>query len=299
MAVATRWRLKSDTVFIRTHLQNALNEIHRHSVYEHLSHTFPLLAASQYSWLSRPSVPVLEDYFAQHRHYVTTRGIPQGDAPSSLVFAVAMAGPLRELNADFPECHAVACADDVLLGSSPCPPPRQKSMAGPHRPHGVCPQSVEYWHLGPQPYRCSSRKHARRPTLPRKSSSCVACQLTIKGISLQSGQLHLAPLPSPERFWKRLRANCSSVCVFFSALVDVLGPSLPAVHMAVQILRVNLSVSSHIFSEPVPGILCMSGLECCRLMLRHGLVRHSLAPFLAQLHNSLLPCPCGLQDLAS
>ena len=34
-------------------------------------------------------------------------------------FAVTLAGPLRQLIEDCPECHAAAYADDVLLGSSP------------------------------------------------------------------------------------------------------------------------------------------------------------------------------------
>ena len=65
--------------------------------------------------MTRPTVAVIDN--ATNEFLLTTSGIPQGEPLSSLAFAVALARPLGELRADFPESGAVAYADDVLLDS--------------------------------------------------------------------------------------------------------------------------------------------------------------------------------------
>ena len=74
MAAATRWQAQAsqDRVFVRTDIQNAFNEIARQSVYEALSHASPLLAATQFAWLCRPTVAVLDNPLP-----LTTSSLPQ------------------------------------------------------------------------------------------------------------------------------------------------------------------------------------------------------------------------------
>ena len=119
MAAATRWQSQAqqERVFVRTDIQNAFNEIQRHSVYEALSYSSPLLAATQFAWLCRPSIAVLENPASVNGFLATTTGIPQRDPLSSLAFAVALARPIRDLQTAHPDSGVVAYADDVLLDS--------------------------------------------------------------------------------------------------------------------------------------------------------------------------------------
>ena len=58
--------------------RNAFNEIGQLSVYETLPHASPLLAGTQFSWLCRPTLVILDNHAARNGCFVTTTGIPQG-----------------------------------------------------------------------------------------------------------------------------------------------------------------------------------------------------------------------------
>ena len=92
LAVATRWQVAAhpDHVFVRTDIHNAFNELGRSSFYEALLFASPLLAATQFAWLSRPSLAVLDHHGGAHQLLSTTTGIPQGDPLSSLAFALTI-----------------------------------------------------------------------------------------------------------------------------------------------------------------------------------------------------------------
>ena len=49
------------TTLCLSDIRNAFNEIRRHSVYEALSYSNPLLVATQFAWLSRPTLAALDN----------------------------------------------------------------------------------------------------------------------------------------------------------------------------------------------------------------------------------------------
>ena len=102
-------------VYIRTDIHNAFNEVDRGQVLQSLETAHPLLAASQYPWLHRPSQAVMHAPEGTRRLLSTHQGIPQGDPLSSLTFAVTLARPLQTM-ADR-GYQPFAYADDVVLAA--------------------------------------------------------------------------------------------------------------------------------------------------------------------------------------
>ena len=83
----------SKDVYLRTDIHNALNEVDRQKVLQALEAAHPLLAASQFSWLHRPSHAVMSTAQGTRRTLTTHQGIPQGDPLSSLTFGAGPAPP--------------------------------------------------------------------------------------------------------------------------------------------------------------------------------------------------------------
>ena len=79
-------RTSQPTVYIRTDIRNAFNEMDRQQVLRSLEGAHPLLAASQFPWLHRPSQAVMHASSGPRRILSTHKGIPQGDPLSSLTF---------------------------------------------------------------------------------------------------------------------------------------------------------------------------------------------------------------------
>ena len=100
-------------VYLRTDIHNAFNEVDRQQVLQSLESAHPLLAASQFPWLHRPSQAVMHTTQGTRRTLSTHQGIPQGDPLSSLTFAVAMAQPLQAMAAQ--GYQPFAYADDAVL----------------------------------------------------------------------------------------------------------------------------------------------------------------------------------------
>ena len=164
--------LTGEWLFLRTDIQNAFNEIHRHVVYESLSYATPALAASQNAWLSRPTHAVLDNPTSVNIVLSTTTGIPQGDPLSSLAFAVALAR-LASLQQHYPEDSAIAYADDVLL------------FAGPDRAHIF----LNTWQtlIAEMVLKINASKlviwsPAGRPIPPRLREACPQAQYTTEGM---------------------------------------------------------------------------------------------------------------------
>ena len=251
MAAQTRWQAHSqhDIVFVRTDIQNAFNEVSRHAVFEALSYASPLLAASQYAWLSRPSVAVLEHADGHNSSLLTTSGIPQGDPMSSLAFAVTLARPLRALAEDHPDSLAVAYADDMLLSA----------------PSSVIHRVINTWQDAISRIDLSlnqSKVAVWAPRLdampPRLAEACPFATFASDGVVLCGLPVDVGPPPdialplgkasftqtflkaARDKFLVRLRA--------LQALVEALGPASSASHLACQIVRVNLLPAfTHIF----------------------------------------------------
>ena len=242
MAAATRWQAQTHhhRVFVRTDIQNAFNEIGRHSVYEALPHASPVLAAMQFAWLSRPSVAVLDNPAATNDFLV-----------SSLAFAVALARPLRELRADFPDAGAVAYADDVLLDS------QEEDI---HRVvnawHTLVssldlrlnPDKIAVW--GPSLVAIPPRLMEACPAATFSRDGIVICGVPIEGAS-SLPEDHGQPLGTPtftQAFLERLRHKLQLRLRALAAVADALGPSSSAAHLAVHILLVNIQTAFvHIF----------------------------------------------------
>ena len=253
LAAATRWQAAAhpDHVFIRTDIHNAFNELGRSSVYEALSFASPLLAATQFAWLSRPSLAVLDHYGGTHQLLSTTTGIPQGDPLSSLAFALTIARPLQELQANHPTARAVAYADDVLL-DSPAPDSHRVLNA---------------WHdlIGSIGLRLNpSKTVVWSPTVtvipPRLAEACPTATFCTDGLLLcgipvdtadelpPDGSFPLGSSSFTHAFLAKARRKLELRLRALAAFVDALGPASPALHIAVQILRVNLQTSFvHVF----------------------------------------------------
>ena len=103
------------TVYLRTDIQNAFNEIDRQQVLSSLEAAHPLLAASQFPWLHRPTQAIMQGDSGTRRVLSTHKGIPQGDPLSSLTFAVALAQPLQVMAAR--GFQPFAYADDTVLAA--------------------------------------------------------------------------------------------------------------------------------------------------------------------------------------
>ena len=253
LAAATRWQAQSrpDHVFVRTDIHNAFNELQRPSVYEALSFASPLLAATQYAWLSRPSIAVLDHYQGNHQLLSTTTGIPQGDPLSSLAFAIALARPLKELQDTHPDARAVAYADDALLDA----------------PEHIIHRVLNDWHglIGALGLRLNpSKTSVWSPSLqaipPCLAEACPTATFAKDGLLLcgipvdvhdelpPEGAFPLGHQTFTQTVLDRLRRKLQIRLRALTALIDALGPSSPALHLAVQILRVNLQTSFvHVF----------------------------------------------------
>ena len=106
---------EEDMIYIRTDIHNAFNEVDRQHVLNSLMEAHPLLGASQFSWLHRPSQAVMQAPKGTRRLLTTHQGIPQGDPLSSLTFAVALARPLEEMAGK--GRTPFAYADDVVMSA--------------------------------------------------------------------------------------------------------------------------------------------------------------------------------------
>ena len=251
--------LTGERLLLRTDIQNAFNEIHRHVVYESLSYATPALAASQYAWLSRPTHAVLDNHASRNVVLSTTIGIPQGDPLSSLAFAVALARPIAALQQDYPNDSAVAYADDVLL------------LAEPDRAHVL----LSTWQtlIAAMGLKINASKlviwsPAGRPFPPRLREACPQAQYTTEGLVIcgvpvqADGEIpadEAAPLGPPaftETFLLQVRRKFARRLAALSALIEAQGPASIATHLAFQILRVNLQHSfTHLFRVCAWGTL--------------------------------------------
>ena len=216
-----------------------------------LAASSPLLAATQFAWLSRPSLAVLENPASVNSFLVTTTGIPQGDPLSSLAFAVALARPIRDLQVEHPTVGVAAYADDVLLDST---------TADVHR-------VVNSWHnlIGSAGLRLNPNKIAVwGPNLesmpPRLAEACPSATFSRDGVVICGIPVDTSDdLPEDaaqplgtEQFTAAFLAQMRNKLLIrlgaLAALIDALGPSSPAAHLAVHILRVNLQTAFvHIF----------------------------------------------------
>ena len=105
------------SLYIRTDISNAFNEVDRQHVLESLMTAHPLLSASQYAWLHRPTHAVMHSQAGSRRTLSTAQGIPQGDPLSSIAFAIALAKPLQHMHAM--HSSPFAYADDTVLVAKP------------------------------------------------------------------------------------------------------------------------------------------------------------------------------------
>ena len=299
LAAATRWQAHShpDHVFVRTDIHNAFNELQRPSVYEALSFASPLLAATQYAWLSRPSMAVLDHYQGNHQLLSTTTGIPQGDPLSSLAFAITLARPLQELRDTHPDASAVAYADDVLLDG----------------PEPSIHRVLNDWHhlIGAMGLRLNPDKTTVwSPALttlpPRLAEACPNATFTSEGLLLcgipvdvldelpPEGAFPLGRPTFTQTMLERLRRKLQIRLGALAALIDALGPSSPALHLAIQILRVNLQSSFvHVFRAVSWGIPPMTGPVRFSMTFTLGSLSTSSVLWQAQRPNLPLPCPCA------
>ena len=104
-------------VFVRTDIRNAFNEIDRQHVLASLESANPLLAASQFCWLHRPTTAFMQANEGTRRILHTNVRIPQEDPLSSLAFAVAMGPPLNKVHAE--GYKPFAHTDDTVIASEP------------------------------------------------------------------------------------------------------------------------------------------------------------------------------------
>ena len=250
--------LTGERLLLRTDIQNAFNEIHRHVVYEALSYATPVLAASQYAWLSRPTHAVLDSHTSANI-VMSTTGIPQGDPLSSLAFAVALARPIAALQQDHPDDSAVAYADDVLL------------LAGPERAHiflNTWQTLIAEMGLKINAFKLVIWSPAGQPIPPRLREACPQAQYTTEGMVIcgvpvqaegglpEDEAAVLGPPRFSEVFLGQVRRKFARRLAALSALMDAQGPASIATHLAFQVLRVNLQHSfTHLFRVCSWGIL--------------------------------------------
>ena len=94
------WQHNEDeTVYIRTDIRNAFNEVHRQAAIDDLARAHPLLASLHGGLITPPPTTAVLKSTPAHEILCTNAGIPQGDPLSSLSFAHVLAEPLAHLAA--------------------------------------------------------------------------------------------------------------------------------------------------------------------------------------------------------
>ena len=201
-----------------------------------------MLQASQYAWLRHPTHAFLPAWEGGRRELVTDVGIPQGDPLSSLAFCLLLAGPLQSINSD--TTAAVAYADDAVLVTSidnaATALTRWRDLL---RPLGLTLNlgKLEMWN--PDGHDIPADLQESCPGLQVSDQGFRICGLPLEkvddtdpladhpcGTDTFTGQfLH----QSREALQARLRV--------FAAFVTHHGPHTEALHIALHILRVNLS----------------------------------------------------------
>ena len=120
-----RAKLDSSTtplVVLRCDVQNAFGSVHRSAVLDAASQVDPLFAKALAPWLRRATGATLLSSPQSRDFLLTSRGVPQGDPLSSVVFSLTLSQALTCLDATPTRASlgtVDAYADDAILCTSP------------------------------------------------------------------------------------------------------------------------------------------------------------------------------------
>ena len=235
-------------VIVRCDVQNAFGAVHRQQVLAAASQVDPLLSKSLAPWLCRSSGAALLSEPLVRDFLQTTRGIPQGDPLSSVLFSLTLSTALTCLDAT-PSRPALgtldAYADDAILCTSP-------ANAGPAFSRWrdrladlgleLNPTKTAVWQPG-----ATTLPASLCPFLPESCFS--ASGITLCGLPLDASTdpLHLDVPLGDASFLERLLAHQLLVLhkrlSLLEPFVDFHGPASPALHIALTLLRCNIQHS--------------------------------------------------------
>ena len=229
-------------LYMRTDITNAFNQADRQATLASLARAHPLLEAGQFAWLRHPTQAVLTAPSGGRRVMTTDVGIPQGDPLSSLAFSLQLAEPLAELNT--PDHAAVAYADDTVL------------IAGPEHMH----TALHRWEELLRPLgltlnrdKCELWNPGELPLPPALTSAYPHVRVSHRGFRVCGLPLDKVdvtdPLPDTpwgddtytQAFLQEAREALQQRMRVLAAFVIHHGPQTEALHVALHILRTNLS----------------------------------------------------------
>ena len=228
-------------VYIRTDIHNAFNEVDRGQVLQSLETAHPLLAASQYPWLHRPSQAVMQAPEGTRRLLSTHQGIPQGDPLSSLTFAVTLAKPLQTMADN--GYQPFAYADDVVLAA---PADRTGTALAEWRDQLGCiglrlnQHKLHFWNPGLHDIPLDVQE--TYPDLQISAQGFVVCGLPIDSeegpADERAGPWGTASYV--DQFLQEVRQTLAGRLRTLATFVNHHGPHTEALHIALSIVRIQL-----------------------------------------------------------
>ena len=231
-----------DQIYLRTDRHNAFNQADRQATLDGLALAHPTLQASQFAWLRHPTHAFLPAWQGGRRELTTDIGIPQGDPLSSLAFSLLLASPLRDINSL--ETTAVAYADDAVLVTYLANAATALALwQDLLRPLGLTLNldKLEMWN--PEGHAIPEELHAACPGLRVSDQGFRICGLPLDKVD-DSDPLADQPWGNDTftvQFLQHSREALQARLRVLAAFVVHHGPHTEALHIALHILRVNLS----------------------------------------------------------
>ena len=231
----------ADSIYIRTDIRNAFNEVDRQAALDALQRAHPTLGMVHHAWLHRPTTAVMQAQTGTRTLMVTHAGIPQGDPISSLTFGLVLAEHLRRLQA-LPQCTPVAYADDTVIA---CPPDVALEYMQAWRDSLHCGSTLNWNKLhvwNPRQLDLPVEFQTAFPDARYTTDGFRVCGLPLDQADPQDPH-DFSPLGTGEftrTFLAEARVALQQRLRTLSTFVQTLGPHAEGLHVALTVARVNL-----------------------------------------------------------